>query len=41
MDLYQTCKLSEIILLVKGAGGGGLHKDFLEIDFLVVSDRGE
>ena len=22
-------------------GGGGLHQDFLEIDFLVVSDRGE
>ena len=22
-------------------GHGGLHQDFLEIDFLVVSDRGE
>ena len=22
-------------------GAGGLHQDFLEIDFLVVSDRGE
>ena len=29
-------------LSIKGAGGpGGLHQDFLEIDFLVVSDRGE
>ena len=26
---------------LKGAGGGGLHQDFLEIDFLVVSDRNE
>ena len=24
-----------------GAGVGGLHQDFLEIDFLVVSDREE
>ena len=24
-----------------GGGGGGLHQDFLEIDFLVVSDREE
>ena len=27
--------------LVKGAGGGGLHRNSLEIDFIVVSDRGE
>ena len=28
--------------IFKGAGGGGgLHQDFLEIDFLVVSDREE
>ena len=26
---------------IKGAGGGGLHQDFLEIDFLVVSNRDE
>ena len=25
----------------KGAGGGGLHENFSEIDFLIVSDRGE
>ena len=25
----------------KGAGGGGIHQDFLKIDFLVVSDREE
>ena len=24
-----------------GGGGGGLHQDFLETDFLVVSDREE
>ena len=34
-DVYGTCTGR-----VKGAGGG-LHQDFLEIDFLVVSDRGE
>ena len=28
---------SDLILLK----AGGLHQDFLEIDFLVVSDRGE
>ena len=27
--------------LLRGPGGGGLHQDFLEIDFLVVSDREE
>ena len=26
---------------IKGAGGGLHHQDFLEIDFLVVSDREE
>ena len=26
---------------VKGPGGGGLHQNYLEIDFIVVSDRGE
>ena len=27
---------------VKGpGGGGGLHQNYLEIDFIVVSDRGE
>ena len=30
---------SKVKLILKGAGG--LHQDFLEIDFLVVSDRGE
>ena len=25
---------------IKGTGGGGLHQDFLEIYFLIVSDRG-
>ena len=36
-------KLSNFVIWnnVKGAGGGGLHQDFLEIDFLVVSDREE
>ena len=24
-----------------GGGGGGLHQNSLEIDFIVVSDRGE
>ena len=24
-----------------GGGGGGLHRNSLEIDFIVVSDRGE
>ena len=30
-------------LSIKGAGGGGggLHQNSLEIDFIVVSDRGE
>ena len=30
------------LLILKGAGGGGgLHQNYLEIDFMVVSDRGE
>ena len=34
------CCLHQLSLAnIKGAGG--LHQDFLEIDFLVVSDRGE
>ena len=28
-------------VLDKGAGGGGLHQNSLEIDVIVVSDRGE
>ena len=36
VDYVQKVKT----LTVKGAGGG-LHQDFLEIDFLVVSDREE
>ena len=32
----------DISLCLRGpGGGGGLHQDFLEIDFLVVSDRDE
>ena len=26
---------------IRGPGGGGLHQNSLEIDFIVVSDRGE
>ena len=26
---------------VKGAGAGGLHENLLEIDLIIVSDRGE
>ena len=33
---YIKCQ----IFLVKGAGGG-LHQNYLEIDFIVVSNRGE
>ena len=37
-------KISIMQISIKGAGGGGgwgLHQDFLEIGFLVVSDREE
>ena len=36
MHITINCKESHI----KGAGGG-LHRNSLEIDFIVVSDRGE
>ena len=42
---YVPHRLSYLITSVKGAGGGGggggLHRNSLEIDFIVVSDRGE
>ena len=41
---YLTIVLPKIRLRGRGGGGGGggvLHQDFLEIDFLVVSDREE
>ena len=37
-DSLLLCVVREIALL---KGAGGLHQDFLEIDFLVVSDRKE
>ena len=41
LDLIQTFNyLLFTVVKVKGAGGG-LHRNSLEIDFIVVSDRGE
>ena len=34
-------KMSSSTVVLRGPGVGGLHQDFLEIDFLVVSDREE
>ena len=39
-QLENLFKIIEFILAFKGAGGG-LHRNSLEIDFIVVSDRGE
>ena len=44
--LHSTCLfsyLSESLSVppLRGPGGGGLHQDFLEIEYLVVSDREE
>ena len=45
LHVFTCILLGPIALLglsvLKGAGQGGLHQDFLKIDFLVVSDRGE
>ena len=38
---WSTDILEITVLRGPGGGGGGLHHDFLEIDFLVVSDREE
>ena len=35
-----SVRLSEGFLVLRGPGGG-LHRNSLEIDFIVVSDRGE
>ena len=37
----QTYRYFENVVNVQLRGPGGLHLDFLEIDFLVVSDREE
>ena len=45
VNCYLEIKFHKIIRVnpppLKGGGAGGLHQDFFEIDFLVVSDRGE
>ena len=40
---FPPCPQSAAVVLYRRPlkGAGGLHQDFLEIDFLVVSDRGE
>ena len=43
-QISKYCVITGSILYIKGAGGGGgggLHRNSLEIDFIVVSDRGE
>ena len=40
MQSYLVFEILAIISL-RGPGGGGLHQNSLEIDFIVVSDRGE
>ena len=37
----KTDSPSGVISMFRGPGGGGLHQNSLEIDFIVVSDRGE
>ena len=37
--MIQCCLMSDLGFKVKGAGG--LHQNSLEIDFMVVFDRGE
>ena len=44
--MKNTCTVYVTLLIISqsrnvGRGRGGLHKDFFEIDFLVVSDREE
>ena len=34
-------KFMVIIIILRRQGGGGLHENFAEIDFMVVSDRGD
>ena len=37
----QRLQIKKAGLRGPGGGGGGLHRNSLEIDFIVVSDRGE
>ena len=41
LKTYIALSISNGIIYEHIMGAGGLHQDFLEIDFLVVSDRGE
>ena len=41
VQVSKTAKKTSKMAIDPLRGQGGLHQDFLKIDFLVVSDRGE